>query len=221
MSKYVAAKFEKDNFACPHCGVCAAQEWEQIDRIVGSMKQGTSMLIPMFGNFGHSALCSHCKSISIWVNEKMVFPFHGNSPPPHPDMPEEIQEDYEEARTIANLSPRGAAALLRLAIQKLCKHLGEDGKNINTDIGELVKKGLPIQVQQALDIVRVIGNESVHPGELDIRDDPETVQTLFELVNLIIEDRITQPKKIQGLFDRLPESKKKGIQNRDKPEKHH
>jgi hypothetical protein len=41
------------------------------------------------------------------------------------------------------------------------------------DIGELVKAGLPLEIQQSLDIVRVVGNNQVHPGILDVRDDPE------------------------------------------------
>ena len=49
--------------------------------------------------------------------------------------------------------------------------MGEKGKDINTDIGNLVKKGLPIKVQESLDILRVIGNEAVHPGQLDLKDD--------------------------------------------------
>ncbi|WP_424033423.1 DUF4145 domain-containing protein [Methylocella sp.] len=49
-------------------------------------------------------------------------------------------------------------------MQKLCVELGEKGKNIDDDIANLVKKGLSPELQQALDILRVIGNEAVHHG---------------------------------------------------------
>ena len=132
-------------------------------------------------------------------------------------MPEDnnIKNDYQEARQILPMSPRGSAALLRLVIQKLCKTLGEPGENINTDIGNLVAKGLPPIVQQALDIVRVVGNEAVHPGEMNVNDDVETATALFDLVNYIIEDRIAKPKSVQAIYDSLPPSKLKGIEARD------
>src|SRR5258708_22812888 len=91
------------------------------------------------------------------------------------DMPEDVADDYNEARAIFVSSPRSSAALLRLALQKLCKHLGEPGKDLNTDIGALVAKGLPTQIQQALDVIRVIGNNAVHPGQIDIREEKELV----------------------------------------------
>ena len=97
----------------------------------------------------------------------------------------------------------------------MCKELGEDGNNINTDIGNLVKKGLPEIVQQSLDIVRVTGNDAVHPGQIDT-DDPDTVVRLFDLVNIIIEYVIALPKKVSGLYDLLPDNKRSEIQKRDK-----
>jgi hypothetical protein len=68
-----------------------------------------------------------------------------------------------------------------------------------------------------LDIVRVVGNESVHPGTLDLRDDPATVSQLFILVNLIAEDRMTRPKMVAELWATLPEDKRKQIEQRDQP----
>lgn len=130
-------------------------------------------------------------------------------------MSEDIQADYQEAASILQKSPRGAAALLRLAIQKLCKEIGEDGKNINNDIKNLVSKGLPAAVQKSLDVVRVIGNDSVHPGQMDLRDDMETAKALFKLVNLITEKMITEPKEVEAIYDSLPERSKKAIEKRD------
>jgi hypothetical protein len=134
---------------------------------------------------------------------------------PNKDLPEDISNDYKEAASILQKSPRGAAALLRLCIQKLCKELGEKGKDINTDIGELVKKGLPERVQQALDIVRVTGNEAVHPGTLDLKDNHETAEKLFKLVNFIAEKMITEPREVEELYGSLPQSKIEGINARD------
>ena len=95
------------------------------------------------------------------------------------------------------------------------KELGQEGNNINIDIKELVKNGLPVKIQQALDCLRVYGNEAVHPGEINLKDDKETALVLFEVLNIIVHDMITQPKQIEALFNRLPQSKIEGIKNRD------
>jgi hypothetical protein len=112
-------------------------------------------------------------------------------------------------------SPRGAAALLRLAIQKLMPHLGEDGGNLNGSIANLAKKGLDRRVQQALDVVRVTGNNAVHPGELDLRDDAATATQLFALVNIIVQSTISAKAQIEAMYATLPEGALKAIEKRD------
>jgi hypothetical protein len=77
-----------------------------------------------------------------------------------------VEPDSGKAVLNLNLSPRGAAVLLRLAIHKLCKHLGESGENLYDDIASLVEKGLSPTIQKYLDVVRVIGNEAVHHGNI-------------------------------------------------------
>jgi hypothetical protein len=133
------------------------------------------------------------------------------------DLPPDVRRDYEEASQILDASPRGAAALLRSAIEKLCKELGESGKNLNDDIASLVRKGLDMRVRQALDVVRVIGNNAVHPGQIDLRDDRATAETLFGLVNLICEKMITEPKHVEAVYAKLPEAARKAIEQRDRP----
>jgi hypothetical protein len=129
-------------------------------------------------------------------------------------MPPAVKEDYEEAAKIATMSPRGAAALLRLAIQKLCIHLGGSGSNLNDDIGMLVSKGLPQTMQKALDSVRVIGNNAVHPGQIDANDVGLT-DKLFPLVNLIVEYMISMPARVGNLYESLPDGAKSAVEKRD------
>lgn len=135
---------------------------------------------------------------------------------PNDDLPEAVIEDYQEASEILQRSPRGAAALLRLAIQKLVDELVEGRDDLNTKIGTLVANGLDSRIQKALDSVRVIGNEAVHPGQIDLKDSPEIAHQLFKLVNLIGRRMITEPAEIEELYSSLPSGKLKGIEDRDK-----
>ena len=145
----------------------------------------------------------------------LEYPSGSVAPLPSPDMPSDVVEDFNEARKVFSASPKASAALLRLAIQRLCVHLGEPGKDLNTDIGTFVKKGLPVNVQKALDTVRVIGNESVHPGTIDVNDTPEIALALFRFVNMIIYEMITRQKELDAIYSSLPAGKLDGIARRD------
>ena len=206
--KFYSPNFKDSKFHCPYCGVFSRQNWK----------------IVLFNDDGRNyptdnvdfCFCEHCGNKSIWFEGKMIQPNIGGVPLPNSDLPSEIIEDYNEARDILNKSPRGASALLRLSIQKLCKYLGQSGNNINKDIAELVKKGLPLKIQQSLDYERVVGNNSVHPGQIDLKDNFDIALNLFNLVNIIADVMITQPKEIDKLYNSLPENQIDAINKRDK-----
>ena len=75
---------------------------------------------------------------------------------------------------------------------------------------------MPEKIQKSLDIVRVIGNNAVHPGQIDLKDDKKTVLALFELLNLIVDSMLTQPKKVNDMYKKLPETSKEAIDRRDR-----
>ena len=159
--------------------------------------------------------CYNCKDITIWVYDQIVYPSTKVDIQPNQDLPPHIIKLFEEAREIVSSSPKGAAALLRLSIQHLCKQLGESGKDINKDIASLVSKGMNPLVQKALDVVRVIGNEAVHPGEINLDDNRDTALQLFNVINLIAEQMITHPKQVEIMYSGLPEGKLRGIEQRN------
>jgi hypothetical protein len=205
---YTAPTFQLKAFHCPLCQVYASIKWGQ-NYI--SFPGGTGRPAHVW-----AALCSHCDHESYWLEDgSMLYPRAVVAPPAHVDTPDHIKVGYQEARQVSGASPRSAAALLRLCIQQICVYLGEAGKNLNDDIGALVKKGMPIEIQQALDIVRVVGNNAVHPGELSADDVAAVATGLFELHNQIVEDRISRPKRLKAMFEKLPQGAKTAIQKRD------
>jgi hypothetical protein len=204
--KYYPPEFEKDEFHCPTCNVYARQLWAHLYYTLHSQSRNTPWKV---------SRCVHCNGEAYWHQGLMLVPSAGTTELPSPDLPDECRTDFLEARDIHTYSSRGSAALLRLCIQKLMAHLGEGGENINSDIKSLVEKGLPPLIQKSLDICRVVGNNAVHPGEIDLLDTPEIGATMFKLINVIVEDRITRPKEIQKMYESLPEGALLAIEKRD------
>ena len=211
---HIEPRKDINSYTCPHSNTISQMEINSHNFSSDTYRTG-------LGGFGVKNLltihrCQCCGQKIIWIDENYVYP-DIVAEEANPDMPESVKQLYNEAGLIYNKSPRAACALLRLAIDRLCNELGETDRDINKNIGALVKKGLPETVQKALDVVRVVGNKAVHPGQIafDV-DDKATATMLMRLINIIVERMITEPNEIDSLYQELPESVRESILNRDK-----
>ncbi len=243
---YIAPKYELSAFNCPHCNAYAEQYWsnflsepEDFNKKFSDLIQNLTTrnintyqyheyfserlrdwdfdLRRCLVHNAKIATCNHCENISFWIKQKMIYPALITVPLSHPDMPINVKELYDEARMVSNLSPRSAATLLRVSLERLTENLGETTGNLNARISKLNAKGLPETVIKGLDIVRIYGNDGAHSNQMDMdnQDTPEIVNKLFWMVNYIVEKVITEPYEINGMFQKLPESKINAIENRD------
>ena len=149
---------------------------------------------------------------------EVIYPAVLIGEPPSSYMPEDIRDLYDEARSIAQKSPRGASALLRLALQLLCEHLAPGARDINGQIAQMVRDGLSRELQEACDVIRHAGNECVHKKilSINIEDNSELAVCLFSLLNRIVEQLIAIPQKTKQMYELIPQSVRSAISKRDK-----
>ncbi len=189
-------KLNRDSFYCPHCGVLAQQTWDDFHYkayfSLAHAEVSSSYTYNKQNMYLSQCQNKSCRKQCLWVGEKMILPSTNNFPPPNPDMPEKIKETYNEAAAIANESSRAAAALIRLALQELCNHLECKGNNLYENINFLVKeKSLSHFAKEAMNAVRIVGNNAVHPGNIDLQENEDTVAMLLKLLNFIVKEMIS------------------------------
>ena len=181
------------SFACPLCGVVAWQNWDELYCSI------------TFERNPQLCRCEACRGLSLWFNGSMLIPPTGGVRAPSPDLPEEVLETYNEARSVVAHSSRAAAALLRLAIEQLCVHLNGEGPTLDKHVALLVSEGLNKQTADMFDAVRLVGNNAMHPVDrIGLREDPGMAQLLFWLVNEIADEVITKPKQREEATSWIP-----------------
>jgi hypothetical protein len=190
--------FKKKLFQCPHCGISTRHEWYNLAK--GKISKNGIIYYEAFIPHYYLSLCSKCKRYTIWLNDKIIYPELSFAPWPTQDMPRDIKDAYLEARRVVASSPKAASALLRMCLQNLMIHLGEKGKNVEHDLSNLIKKGLPKRLHHALWTAGVIGARSTRPNEITPKDDVNTAIALFNLLNMIVEATIAQQKKVKRLY---------------------
>ncbi len=189
----------KDSFDCPFCDVRSNQVWFYAG--LGHKFYDEAISIHSSCDGLSFSVCQNrsCGKQALWCREKLVYPKVLLAPFPHQEMPEEVGVLYEEARNIANDSPRAAAALLRTAMEELLNNDEFEGKNLNEKIKKLL---LPEEMKGLFHTVRLVGNNALHRGTIDLTqelDSTSIVNGLFELLNYITEVVIAGPRRMMGI----------------------
>lgn len=220
MPQFIAPKPLLEVFTCPHCDVTARQQWYgnhnaiplDTDAVPAVYYKTTRGIVCNNKEISTWAFCEceNCKKLTVWHSEEMVFPKHPNGQEPSPDMPDDVRDVYLEADSVLELSPKSAAALLRLALQMLLKDVLQDKATdyIDRDIKQLKTMTGNDTLIKALDTVRVFGNESVHPGTIDLNETTEDAEYLFTVLNMIVEYLISQPRRLNEMFEQIPPRKR-------------
>lgn len=202
-------EYAQEAFTCPHCGVYARQQWIHWE-LGGRPSQRTHAIA--------RAECHNCCEYSVWHDKQLIYPHLLAGPVPATDMSDNVREVYEEARTIAAASPRAAAALLRVCVEMVINELVPGDATLFRKIGKLVEQDLDQRIQKMLDSVRFYGNDGgAHPGEIDLKEQPEVVSMLMFCVNRIVEQMNTWPRQADEFYETIPENKRQGIEQRDRP----
>ena len=235
MEKYVAPELGLQSFNCPECRAYSHQVWTEViyttyydgfklmeftDGRIDCAKNNKESVIATNHKMNHIAAfsrCHSCEAITIWKGGNMVHPQNLNVEPPNPDMPEDIASLYNEARSIAHLSPKSAAGLLRLALENLLIYLGAK-KNSRNNIDSMIQNLIDDEiisasghVRKALDSIRALGNAGVHPSGINLDENPQAVFVLFKVLNFVVDKLITEKKVMEEIYSLIPPDKRKQL----------
>lgn len=142
--------------------------------------------------------CPNCREYSVFatgIGEKVKgsnMPIRPNSTAKQfPDyIPQALRNDYEEASSIVNLSPKASATLSRRCLQGMIRDFWDiKESNLAKAIGQLEHK-IPVPQWRVIDGVRRIGNIGAHMEKdinLIVDIEPIEAQKLIKLIEHLLE----------------------------------
>lgn len=175
-----------------------------------SIEYSVSANVNIYKNLFYFENCESCQETSIYDAKTgvKIHPKTSDITKPNKDMPQNIKDLYNEASSVFELSPRSSLAIIRLALDLLCIELEakkEDSlfkkvewlyeENVINDELKVLAHG-----------VRGFGNDAVHPRNIDEKIDPKDAMLVFELINIIVDEKITKVKRKNELVSRFKTS---------------
>lgn len=143
--------------------------------------------------------------------KRQLLPEYSRTQPPS-CVPLHIQQDYIEASSICELSPKASATLSRRCLQSMIRDFwGISKSNLHQEI-EALRGTIDDEVVDTLLAVKSIGNIGAHPNNnsnvntiLDIETDEASY--LLDMIEYLIDDWYVSKEKKKGLFAHLREVK--------------
>ena len=150
----------------------------------------------------------------------MVHPKGTNRPPVPANVPKDFGEDYHEACLVISDSPKASAALSRRCLQHILRE--KAGVKNPNDLAKAIQEvvddpAVPSDVAETLDMVRNIGNFSVHPnkslstGEI-VDVEPMEAEWCLDTIEVLFEFYFVRPanieRRIQAVNDKLADTGK-------------
>lgn len=219
-----------DNFNCPFCGSSFplidetyrynVVSFDSINRGFHATEQTDALKVEMFK-------CPTCKETiarTLGIGSKyrgVVTNIYPKSlAKQFPDfIPQQIREDYEEAYSIVNLSPKASATLSRRALQGMIRDFHGIKKSRLVDEIDALEEIVTIPEKTVLDSIRNIGNVGAHTEKdinviLEIK--PGEAENLLKVIEFFMNSWYIARHNIEVLFgnvnntkQRLNEDKKK------------
>lgn len=217
--------FGKNAFFCPHCGVRSQQH--QFDVAENSAERWGELLESPVGQGGptrtwSATRCGTCSCICLWHGTALVYPTAaGVLARPHQDMPEKARALFLEAVAVFPHSRRAAAALARAALEQLLREAGVEGKQLD-ELVAAAHSRLPQHLWELLNVVRVLGNESLHgrgkAAELIAvyldEADAANAEMIIKAINEACEALIAAPARASALYGLIPEGARESVEHK-------
>jgi len=228
-------------FTCGHCGVL--QETTSSNSASGIVKlsvgdfrgkRDLNNRTTVLGVEIYAVRCAsdQCKNVSVFasigtalltegaslISQSLISSFDYPPPSGQPfpvGVPAFLLQDYREAWSIINLSPKSSATLARRCLQAMIRDFcGIRERTLYQEIATLEKlladdslpKGVEPETIEAMRAVKDIGNIGAHMTEVDgtiVDVEPHEAETLLGLIEMLFSDWYVAREKRQARLDAI------------------
>ncbi len=79
---------------------------------------------------------------------------------------------------------------MQVCIQKLVPLLKQDGSKLNDYMSSLVRKGLEVEIQEAMEVLQVLQNNPVQLTKFESQEEKEIALRFFDSLKAVLERRV-------------------------------